>query len=56
MPDVPALLNPFSVPCRYCGAVAGEQCRNDITGRPLRKAVAHPVRIHDADLGREDER
>lgn len=47
---LPKLLNPFTVPCVSCGAVAGEQCRNDAAeGRPyLRRAIAHPARIRAA--------
>jgi hypothetical protein len=45
---LPALLNPFKVGCRSCGAVAGEQCRNGVTGKQLSKALAHPSRIRDA--------
>ncbi|WP_133692046.1 hypothetical protein [Mycobacterium sp. BK086] len=40
-----ALLTPFGVPCAYCSAVAGERCRNLVTGKPLRRALAHPARI-----------
>jgi len=49
-------LNPFTVPCRYCHADAGCQCVSTITGKPLRKGLAHPSRIHDAypDLEPED--
>ena len=45
---LPELLNPFTVPCRACSAVAGQQCRNDVTGGPLRRGLAHHVRIRDA--------
>jgi len=44
MEIVEALMNPFNVPCE-CGALAGQQCINAITGRPLRRAVAHPRRL-----------
>lgn len=47
MPVLP-LLNPFRVACRSCGAVAGQQCTNEVTGQPLRRAVAHHLRIRDA--------
>lgn len=41
-------VNVFGVSCSYCGAVAGEQCGNKVTGMPLRRAVAHPRRVCDA--------
>jgi hypothetical protein len=45
---MPALLDPWTTRCRYCGAAAGEQCRNQITSAVLRKGLAHPMRIRDA--------
>jgi hypothetical protein len=41
-------LNPFTVPCRFCGAEAGTQCRNKITGLYLARFVAHLDRLTDA--------
>lgn len=44
---------PFGAGCRYCLAIAGEQCLNKITGRPLRRGIAHPIRILDAQRAQE---
>lgn len=43
-----AIVDPFSVPCDYCAALAGQQCCNLITDAPLARALAHPCRIRDA--------
>lgn len=50
----PALIDPFTVPCGYCNAVAGQQCISGITGRPLRRALAHPRRICAAEAVQHD--
>lgn len=42
--------SPFVVACDFCGAAPGVQCRNDITDRPLTRALAHPVRIRWASV------
>jgi hypothetical protein len=46
-------VDPFTVPCRFCGAIAGTQCINSRTGLPIRKFVAHYVRFRDAEALRE---
>lgn len=38
----------FTVPCKSCGAIAGEQCRNSVTKGPLIRFLAHPRRLVDA--------
>jgi hypothetical protein len=42
-------VDPFTVPCRWCGAIAGAQCVNSLTGLPVRKFVAHGYRVQDAE-------
>lgn len=38
------------VPCRYCNALAGDQCvTKDETPRPLAAFPAHTVRITDSE-------
>lgn len=37
----------WTVPCRYCAAIAGEPCVTD-TGAPLEAFPAHTLRISDA--------
>ena len=44
-----APVDPFTVPCKYCKAIAGQQCTNQVTGRPLNKPLAHSSRLVDAD-------
>ncbi len=39
-----------SVPCRYCGAAAGQTCVNPITEEPLAKLPAHLARLRDAGV------
>lgn len=39
----------WRVPCRFCGAIAGEACRNGVTGGPLIRFPAHSVRMKDAE-------
>ncbi|WP_448456795.1 zinc finger domain-containing protein [Mycolicibacterium elephantis] len=40
---------PFCVRCPDCGAEPGTQCINGVTGQPLRRALAHPGRLRDAE-------
>lgn len=37
--------SPFDVDCPDCHAIAGCQCINSVTERPLARALAHPRRI-----------
>lgn len=39
----------FEVACPYCKAVAGQQCWNTITNRPLNRFTAHPARMRLAE-------
>ncbi|WP_456093793.1 zinc finger domain-containing protein [Mycolicibacterium palauense] len=50
------LVDPFVVACRDCGALAGQQCVNAVTDKPLRRALAHPHRLADARAARDRER
>lgn len=36
-----------TVPCRYCHAIAGQQCMTEC-GKPLEAFPAHTVRISDS--------
>lgn len=40
---------PFNIACADCGASPGTQCINGVTGQPLRRALAHPGRLRDAE-------
>jgi hypothetical protein len=42
-------VDPFSVPCKFCGAIAGTQCINSLTGKPVRKFAAHGARVRAAE-------
>jgi len=46
--DEPAPVDPFSVPCPFCHAVAGQQCQNTVTKKPLHRFDAHPIRWNRA--------
>lgn len=41
-------VDPFKVDCAFCGAIAGTQCINEVTGKPLWRFVAHSGRLSDA--------
>jgi hypothetical protein len=42
-------------PCRYCHAIAGQQCvTRDENSRPLEAFPAHEVRIRDAQKPKEE--
>lgn len=38
----------LTVPCKYCGAHIGQECRNTKTAQPLQYAAAHISRLIDA--------
>lgn len=46
--DDPQRLDAIRVRCRHCGAPIRSDCRNKITGKPLRHLPAHPIRVTDA--------
>jgi hypothetical protein len=44
------------VPCRYCHAIAGQQCvTKDLHPRPLEAFPAHTCRIKDAQKPQEEQ-
>jgi hypothetical protein len=46
----------LAVPCRYCHAIAGQQCQTrDEHPRPLEAFPAHTCRINDAQKLQETE-
>lgn len=40
--------DPFTVMCPFCHAEIGVQCRNTVTNLPLRRFLAHPIRMKAA--------
>jgi hypothetical protein len=45
----------IDVPCRYCGAQPGEQCKGP-DGKYKRSGLVHNVRADDADKAEAEER
>ena len=41
--------DPFAVVCPFCHAPIGVQCRNTVTDQPLRRFLAHPIRLKAAE-------
>lgn len=50
MNDLDALhANSLTVPCRHCGAIVGEVCRNKTTDGNLPTRIPHPSRLNDTE-------
>ena len=46
-------IDALAVPCRYCKAIAGEECVTD-RGTSLQAFPAHDMRVRDAMKGKQE--